>query len=61
MNSVKENYVNKSSFVNLLRAIFVKYLAKSSITIGTVYRYIFSFLYQFSVKSKACHTHSIQM
>ena len=41
MNSVKENYVNKSSFVNfqnslLLRAIFVKYLAKSSITIGSL-------------------------
>ena len=66
MKSVKENYLNKGSLENLqnslpLREIYVKYLEKNSIAIGIVYNYIFSFLYQFATKSKACDAHSIPL
>ena len=60
MKSVKENCFNKSSLVNFqnslpLRKMYVKYSEKNSIAIGIVYSYIFSFLYQFAMKS-SCDT-----
>ena len=63
---VKKNYVNKSSLLNFqnslpLRVTYVKYLEKNSMAIGIVYSYIFSFLYQFAVKWKACDKHSIHL
>ena len=63
---VKKNYLNKSSLLNFqnslpLRVTYVKYLEKNSIAIGIVYSYIFSFLYQFAVKWKACDKHSIHL
>ena len=66
MKSVKENYFNKSSLVNFqnplpYRETYVKYLEENSIAIGIVYNYIFSFLYQFAMKSKACDKHSIYL
>ena len=66
MKSVEENYFNKSSLVNFqnplpYRETYVKYLEENSIAIGIVYNYIFSFLYQSAMKSKACDKHSIHL
>ena len=69
MKSVKENCLNKklaSSLVNLqnslpLREICGKYLEKNSTAIGMVYSYIFSSIYKFAMKSKACDTPSIHL
>ena len=66
MKSVKESYLSKSSLIDFqnlppLVEIYVKYLEKNGIAIDIVYRYIFSFLYQFAMKSKACDTHSIHL
>ena len=64
MKSFKENCLNKSSLVNFQnllprREIYVTYLEKRSLAIA--YGYIFSFLYQFAMKLKACDTHSIHL
>ena len=66
MKSVKENYPDKSSLTNFQNPLpyqetYVKYLEENSIAIGIVYSYIFSFLYQFTMKSKACDKHSIHL
>ena len=41
--------------------IYERYWEKNSIAVGIVYSYIFSFLYQFGMKPKACDTHSIHL
>ena len=39
------------------REIYANCLEKNSIATGIIYSYLFSFLYQFAMKSKACDTH----
>ena len=57
--SVKENCLTKSSHVNFGNSLPLREIY--SIAIGIVYSYIFSFLYQFVMKSKPCDTHSIHL
>ena len=59
MKSVKENCLNKSSLVNLRNSIPLREIY--SVAIRIVYLYIFTFLYQFAMKSKACDTNSIHL
>ena len=64
MKSAYETY-SKSSLQNLqksrlFREIYVKYLEKNSIQVQFV-AILLSFLYQFSVKLKACDAHSIHL
>ena len=62
IKSVNKNCLNKSSLANFqnslrFREIYANCLEKNSIATGIIYSYLFSFLYQFAMKSKACDTH----